>query len=59
MRERLVRVPAVYLHSAEGSVLAFLLFCKINNLRQLNGSYGFDPRPADSVSFGAERPSGG
>src|SRR5262249_60915035 len=30
------RVPAVYLERAEVSFLAFLLFCRINNLRRLN-----------------------
>jgi hypothetical protein len=30
-----VRVPAVYLNSAEGTILAFLPFIEINNLRPL------------------------
>src|SRR5437867_1503432 len=40
-----LRVPAVYLDSAEGSFLAFLLFCRINNLRWLRRGEQFESRP--------------
>ena len=47
--EFVARVPAVYLGSAEVSILAFLPDCRINNLRWLNGSFGFEPRPAHQI----------
>jgi hypothetical protein len=42
----MVRVPAVYLTSAEVSILAFLPFSRINNLRILKVVSGFESRPA-------------
>jgi hypothetical protein len=48
------RVPAVYLGSAEVSILSFLSVCRINNLRFRNTPSGFEPRPAhhlESVSY--------
>jgi hypothetical protein len=42
----IVRVPAVYLGSAGVTILAFLAFCRINNLRLVNKPDGSEPRPA-------------
>ena len=47
----MIRVPAVYLESAEGTILAFLPFREINNLRVLNEPCGFEPRPAHQIFF--------
>jgi hypothetical protein len=47
--EFVVCVPAVYLGSAEVSILAFLPDCRINNLRRHNRPYGFEPRPAHHI----------
>jgi hypothetical protein len=46
INELVVCVPAVYLGSAEVSMLAFLAYFRINNLRWLDGPCGFEPRPA-------------
>jgi hypothetical protein len=48
--EFVARVPAVYLGSAEVSILALLPDCRINNLRRLNGPSGFEPRPAHHLT---------
>jgi hypothetical protein len=45
----LIRVPAVYLKSAEVSILAFLRFIEINNLRWLRMVAGFESRPAQQI----------
>ena len=39
------RVPAVYLTSAEGTILAFLRFLEINKLQALKAVCGFKSRP--------------
>ena len=49
INELVACVPAVYLGSAEVSILAFLSVCRINNLRWPNGAYGFEPRPAHHI----------
>jgi hypothetical protein len=49
--EFVARVPAVYLGSAEVSILALLPDCRINNLRRLNGPSGFEPRPAHHLKY--------
>jgi len=51
-----VRVPAVYLKPAEGTILAFLAFYEINNLSAISGTDGFEPRPAHHHSTGLSRP---
>ena len=44
--KNLRRVPAVYLTSAEGTILAVLPFIGINNLRLLRVGHVFESRPA-------------
>ena len=36
----------MYLKSAEGTILAFLMFCRITNLCFFSGAVGFESRPA-------------
>jgi len=45
-----VRVPAVYLTSAEGPILPFLSIRRINNLRVISGPSGFESRPAHHLA---------
>ena len=45
-KEFVSRVPAVYLGSAEGAILAFLLFYRFNNLSAIMERDEFESRPA-------------
>jgi hypothetical protein len=46
----------VYLKSAEGTILAFLRFCEINNLGAIMKPDGFESRPAhQNKSFGISK----